>query len=177
MLSDKLAWMLEKQADRLTRSWVNMLKSNPNTASYHKIEDESLIQRIHEVYQKLSLWLDWEVSSRDLARFFMMIGQERHRDELPLSEVIYAVVLARRNLYEHIKEESVLKDSLDLQRLIEFNSRVTYFFDKAAFFVIKGYEGFSERVEEEEGLLDRVLHAFTTGTAPRGSEPDPPTGG
>lgn len=166
MLSDRLAWMLEKQADRLTRSWVKLLKSNPNTQSYHKIEDESLTSRIHEVYQKLSLWLDWEVSSRDLAQFFMMIGQERKKDELPLSEVIYAVILARRNLYEHVMEEGILQNALDLQRLIEFNRRVTFFFDKAVFFVIKGYEGFSDEAKAEEGLLDRVIQAFTAGTSP-----------
>ncbi len=165
MLSDRLAWMLEKQADRLTQSWVKMLKSNTNTQSYHKIEDESLTKRIHEVYEKLSLWMDWEVSSRDLARFFMMIGQERKKDSLPLSEVIYAVILARRNLHEHLMEEIVLQDSLDLQRMIEFNTRMNYFFDKATFFVIKGYEGFSEETKKEEGLLDKVIQAFSVGTS------------
>jgi len=166
MLSDRLTQLLEKQADRLTHSWLDMLKSNTNTESYHKLDDKHLIDRIHQVYQKLSLWLDWEVTSRDLARFFMMIGQERKQDEIPLSEVIYAIILARRNLQDHIAGESVIENSLDLQRLIEFNSRVNYFFDKAMFFVIKGHEGFAEKEEKQEGLLDRVLQAFSVGTSP-----------
>ena len=64
-------------------------------------------------------------------------------------------------------EQSVVHESIDLQRLIEFNSRVTYFFDKAVYFVIKGYEGFQPDKPEHEGLLDRILHAFDAGVGPR----------
>ncbi len=165
MLSDRLAWLLEKQADRLTQGWVTMLKSNVNTTSYHSLEDDSLIERIREVYEKMSLWLDWEVSSRDLARYFMMIGQERREENVSMSEVVYAIILARRNLFDHLNRENISETALDLQRIIEFNTRVNYFFDKAVFFVIKGYEIPEENYQEEEGWLDRVLSAFTMGTS------------
>ncbi|NQV36990.1 MAG: hypothetical protein HQ509_03175 [Candidatus Marinimicrobia bacterium] len=165
MLSDRLAWLLEKQADRLTKGWVTMLKSNVNTKSYHDIEDTSLIARIHEVYQKMSLWLDWEVSSRALARYFMMIGQERKNDTIAISEVVYAIILARRNLFDFLNKENISETALDLQRIIEFNARVNYFFDKAVYFVIRGYELPDEKKVEDEGWLDRVLSAFTIGTS------------
>ncbi|MCF7802286.1 MAG: hypothetical protein K9N34_09755 [Candidatus Marinimicrobia bacterium] len=166
MLSDRLASFLEHQADRLTASWVAMLKSNHNTPSYHDIEENDLVNRIHNVYEKLSMWLDWEISSGEVARFFITCGAERKAEDTPLSESIYAIILARRNLFDHLMEQSVIQDALDLQRLIEFNSRVTYFFDKAVYFVIKGYEGFEPEKAEREGLLDRILHAFGTGTSP-----------
>lgn len=167
MLSDKLALMIEQQAERLTNSWVAMLKSNHNTPSYHEVADHDLIHRIHSVYEKLSMWLDWEISSKEVARFFLNCGAERKAEETPLSESIYAIILARRNLFEHLMEQSVIHEAMDLQRLIEFNSRVTYFFDKAVYFVIKGYEGFHPEKPEHEGLLDRILHAFDTGVAPQ----------
>ncbi|MBC8215767.1 MAG: hypothetical protein H8E64_04550 [Candidatus Marinimicrobia bacterium] len=170
MLNDKLAWLLEKQADRMTRDWVTMLKANANTASYHKLKDESLVQRIHEVYEKLSLWMEWEVSSRDLARYFMMIGEERKMQGISLPEVVYAVILARRNLCDHLFEEVITMNALDMQRLIEFNRRVIYFFDKAVYFVMMGYEHFQGEKEKEEGWLDGVLHAFSVGTNPRGED-------
>lgn len=167
MLSDRLASILEQQADRLTASWVAMLKSNHNTPSYHDITENDLVNRIHNVYEKLSMWLDWEISSHEVARFFLNCGAERKAEDVPLSESIYAIILARRNLFEHLMEQSVIQGAMDLQRLIEFNSRVTYFFDKAVYFVIKGYEGFQPEKAEHEGLLDRILHAFDTGVAPR----------
>ncbi len=166
MLSDRLTQILEKQADRLTHSWLEMLQSNANTQSYHKLDDKQLIDRVHQVYKKLSLWMDWKVSSRDLAQFFTLIGQERRQEKLPLSEVVYAIFLARRNLQDHIKEESVIENALDLQRLIEFNTRVNYFFDKVTFFVIQGYENVTEEVKKEEGMLDKVIQAFSVGTSP-----------
>ena len=165
MISDQLVALLEQQADRLTHTWVDLLKNNENTQSYHQIKDEMLVERIHEVYNKLHLWLDWEVASVDLANYFMAIGQERERQSIPLSEVCYAVILARRNLYMHIMEEMVPENALEMRRLNEFNSRVTYFFDKATYFVIKGYEGQREAIVEEDGLLERILQAFTTGTS------------
>lgn len=165
MLSDRLAWLLEKHADRLTQGWITMLKSNVNTQSYHNIEDTSLVARIREVYEKMSLWLDWEVSTKDLARYFMMIGQERKRENIAISEIVYAVILARRNLFDHLNKENVPETALDLQRIIEFNTRVNYFFDKAVYFVIKGYEFPDENIVDEEGWLDRVISAFTIGTS------------
>ena len=88
MLSDKLAGLIEQQADRLTSNWVAMLKKNHNTPSYHDIADHDLIHRIHSVYEKLSMWLDWEISSNEVARFFLNCGAERKAEETPLSESI-----------------------------------------------------------------------------------------
>lgn len=165
MISDQLAQLLEQQSDRLTQSWVQLLKKNENTTAYHRFEDEQLVNRIHAVYDKLHLWLDWEVASADLARYFMMIGFERQQQDVPLSEMCYAIILARRNLYMHIMEEMVPENALEMQRLNEFNSRVTYFFDKAMYFAVKGYEGEQESISEDNGMLERILLAFKTGTS------------
>jgi len=165
MISDRLVQLLESQAERLTNSWVELLRSNENTQTYGVIDDAILIKRIHDVYRKLHLWLDWGVSSEDVARYFMLIGQERQEQDIPLCAVCYAVILARRNLYIHIMEESVPRDSLEMQQVNEFNSRITYFFDKAIYFIIKGYEGKHQQIIEEEGMLSRILQAFKTGTS------------
>ena len=70
-----------------------------------------------------------------------------------------------RNLFDFLNKENISETALDLQRIIEFNARVNYFFDKAVYFVIRGYELPDEKKVEDEGWLDRVLSAFTIGTS------------
>jgi hypothetical protein len=166
MLSDRLIQLIEKQADRLTKSWVKMIRTNENTPTYHSLSDVDLRKRIHDVYQHLGKWLNWELSSEQVIEFFIQLGRKRKRQNVPLSELCYAIILSRRNLIITILEEGIFSGTLDFQRVIEFNSRISLFFDKAIYFTIKGYEEHYRTHEEEPGVLSKLLQSFSMGVFP-----------
>ena len=166
MITEKLISMLETQSDELTRSWIALLKTNENTRSYQNLNDATLFEYSHIVYQQLQLWLDWQISSAEVAKLFWQVGQSRLDQSIPLTDLYYAVILARRNLYINILEKLGSEAAVDMEELIAFTSRITYFFDKIAYFVISGYTGESAPTPEDKTGLDDILTAFRAGSNP-----------
>jgi hypothetical protein len=162
---EKLISMLEQQADSLSESWVQLLKENKNTGAYQQLDQDSLIKHSHFVYQQLRLWLDWQSTSAEVAKLFWQVGVDRRSQAVPLSDSHYALVLARRNLFINILEKMGEDNAHDMQELITFTSRITYFFDKIGYFVIRGYEGSEEPSVADEAALESILTAFRAGTS------------
>lgn len=164
MIIEKLISMLDTELDSLSESWIKLLKENENTEAYQRLDDRELHEFSRFVYHQLKLWLDWQITSAELATLFWKVGIERKTREFPLSDIFYAMVLARRNLYINIIEKIGEGNDADLNEIIEFTGRITYFFDKIAYFVIKGYEGSAEPTAEDQASLNNVLDAFRAGT-------------
>ena len=159
--------LLETQLDDLSESWIKMIRENENTASFRDLDPSNLHKYSHFVYQQLKHWLDWQITSSEVAKLFWQVGVDRKEQNIPLSEAYYAVILARRNLYINILEKFNDSDVTDMQELIAFTSRITYFFDKIGYFVIKGYSGLDKPTGNDEAALDEILTAFRAGSSPR----------
>ena len=166
MITEKLISMLETQAGGLSTSWVKMLKENENTESKLGFSDMELTKFSRFMYEQLKLWLDWQTTSSEVAKLFWEFGIDRKAQNVSLAEIHYAIILARRNLYINILEKLGEEDVADMQELIAFTSRITYFFDKIGYFVIKGYEGLSGPSVKDEATLDGILDAFRSGSSP-----------
>ncbi len=165
MITEKLISMLETQSDELSATWVEMLKGNENTSSRLGFSDIELKKFSQFVYEQLKLWLDWQTTSAEVAKLFWNFGVDRKQQSIDLAEVHYGIILARRNLYINILEKMGEEDVADMQELIAFTSRITYFFDKIGYFVVKGYEGLGSPSEKDEAALDGILAAFRSGSS------------
>jgi len=163
VITEKLITMLDAHANELSASWVKMIRENENITVYKSLDNTILSKRADFIYQQLKMWLDWQTTSKEVARLFWEMGAERNIQGVPLSEVLYSSILARRNLYINILEQINAEESADMQEVIAFTSRITYFFDKISYFLAKGYEGSVEPLKDDEVALDRILTAFRAG--------------
>ncbi len=166
MIIEKLISLLETQADSLSESWIQLLKENEYVGTYQLIDEDNLSKYAHFIYEQLKLWLDWQLTSAEVAKLFWQVGVERKVQQIPISDIYYTIVLARRNLYINILEKIGEDDVHDMQEIIAFTSRITYFFDKIGYFVIKGHQGSEEPTAGDEASLDKVLKAFRSGSSP-----------
>ena len=164
MITERLISLLESHANELSASWVQMIKENENTESSLGFSPDELLDYSRFVYEQLRLWLDWQTTSGEVAKLFWDLGVEKKKQGIQLSELHYGLILARRNLYINILEKMGEEDVADMQELIGFTSRITYFFDKISFFVIKGFEGLTEPSAQDETALDGILSAFRSGS-------------
>ncbi len=165
MITEKLISMLDTHADQLSSSWVQMLKENESTESRLGFSDKELNDYSRFVYEQLKMWLDWQTTSSEVAKLFWEFGVDRKEKQVQLSEIHYGLILARRNLYINILEKLGEEDVADMQEVIAFTSRITYFFDKIGHFVIKGYEGLDAPSVQDEDALDGILAAFRSGSS------------
>ncbi len=139
MLSDRLVRMIEDHADELTRGVVNDLQSNARTQAYHKLSREELHHRAFEVYRNLGRWLSDKTDARVEASY-SELGKRRCAEVVPLSEVIYALVLTKYHLRDFIRSAGLVDSAVELYQEQELHRLVGSFFDKAMYYTAQGYE-------------------------------------
>lgn len=75
-----------------------------------------------------------------LKQRYAQIGARRARQGVPLSEVIWVIVMTKDNLWEFIKKESVLERPVEVFGELEMLQLLEQFFDRAIYHASTGYE-------------------------------------
>lgn len=138
--STRLVRMIENNADELTKKWLTIVRRHPGTPTYHKYDETALYNRAYRVYSQLGNWLSQETDKDFIARHYNALGARRRREEFALSEVVQALILTRRVLWFKIMSDGLLDSALELHLALELNNQVAYFFDRAIYFTVVGYE-------------------------------------
>jgi hypothetical protein len=139
MLSDSLVQMIEDHADKLTYGLVNDLKSNKRTTHYHHLTGDELHRRTYDVYRHLGHWITSKTEG-DIESSYTELGKTRYEEGIPLSEVVYALILTKNHLREYIRFSGMSDSAMDLHRERELRHLVGQFFDKAIYYTVRGFE-------------------------------------
>jgi len=139
MLSDRLVRMIESHAAELTSALVEDIRSNPRTASYHRLSTEAIQHRTYHVYKDLGSWLN-NKAEEDIESNYTRLGKEREAEGIPLSEVVYALVLTKYHLRDYIRVSGLTNSAMDLYQALELQRLLGQFFDKAIYYTVRAYE-------------------------------------
>jgi hypothetical protein len=140
-VAHKLVEMIEKNADELTKNWLDNVKKHANTPTYGKYGDEAeLYQRAYRVFSQLSKWISRDTSPEEIKNYWTGLGKQRRREGFALSEIVLAIAMVRQELWRKVQTEGLLDTAYDLYQAMELYNRVSLFFDKAVFFTAIGYE-------------------------------------
>ena len=165
MLYEKFIRLVEENADQITGEWLREVKVNPSTTGYREISDNALSYRIHDVYKRLGKWLlDEEPDFHKSAEHFIRLGRERSSEGIKTSEIIYALILSRVVLWRFVQRQGIINNALDLRQAMEFNQKITNFFDKAAYFAAVGVESkdiTEDKLFAEDGFIDKAVNSIT----------------
>ena len=139
-ISHKLVSLIESNADKITKAWLREVKERKETPTYARHDEERLYHRAFRVYRHLGEWISRERSKEDVADHYLKLGQRRREQGFALSEVVAALIIARRMLWVHVLTDAFLDTALDLNQALELSNRVVLFFDRATYYVSLGYE-------------------------------------
>jgi hypothetical protein len=103
-----------------------------------------LKERVYEIYHHLGTWL-LDKSETDIEQRYMAIGTRRAEQDVPLSELVWVIVLTKRNLLEFIDDVSFPGRSVDASEKQELWQRLDEFFDQAIHAAVVGYECGAEK--------------------------------
>ncbi len=134
----RLVDLIEEHADELTERLVRTVREDPRTIGYGEVGDEALGERAREVYTHLGQWLSKSSESAVESEYFRL-GEVRRAEGIPLSEVVMALLLVRRNLW-HFVESHGANTSLELRQQLDLELLVVRFFDRAIFHTVRWYE-------------------------------------
>jgi hypothetical protein len=140
MLSARLVRVIEEHAEQLTRGVLRDIASNPRTPAYHRLPAEELHRRAYDVYRNLGRWLG-DKTEENIAATYGGLGRARCAEGVPLSEVVYALVLTKEHLREYIRAVGLVDSAVELYLEEELHLLIGHFFDKAVYHTVKGYEG------------------------------------
>jgi hypothetical protein len=154
MFSYRLVRLIESNADGLAGGLEAKVQTSSHLGHLHHIPSHELRERVYEVYRHLGEWLLGK-NELDIEHRYREIGQRRAQQNVPLSEVIQAIVLTKENLWDFLKSEAVLDRAIEIMGELELLQMLEMFFDRAIYYAAIGYEVEIARGAEahEEGAM------------------------
>jgi hypothetical protein len=155
MISARLVEMIEIHANRLTADVAGDLLTNDRTRGFRAVRRADLERRIYDIFHHLGDWIGNPRADQVRAEFADWGGQ-RFGQGIPLSEIIYAVLLLKRHLRQYIRDHGLVDAAfprvereyvlpMHLQSLQNLHTQVDEFFDEALHALASGYEAAAQR--------------------------------
>jgi len=141
LLSDRIVNLVEKNAEHIARVWLADVTTNRSTPGYHTFDRQKLYDMMLNMTAHFSNWLSGSYENKDIRSRYIQLGEERKNEGFALSEVISALSLAKKHIWEFALSKGVWEKTIDIYMELELNRRINLFFDKAVFNMTKGYEG------------------------------------
>jgi hypothetical protein len=150
MRSRRLIELIETHAESLTQEVVRDVLSNEHTRSHVRIPKDELASRILALYQNLGNWIG-DPEDDAIRTEYEHWGRIRCRQGIPTSEIAFCLILIKKHLRLYIREHAAVVFSgdrlvagemapLELYSIQELNYVVGDFFDRALYYLLRGYE-------------------------------------
>jgi hypothetical protein len=150
MLAARLIQLIENHADSLTRETLEEILTNPRTASFRAVPRDELEPRVHALYRNLGNWIG-DPGEDKVRQEYEAWGRTRFRQGIPLSEIVYTLILAKHHLRRYIRDHGLVEYSGDrvvrsellpvqMYSVQELNAMIGEFFDRALYYLARGYE-------------------------------------
>jgi hypothetical protein len=143
LLAYRLLRLVETHSDALAAGLLERTSHSPLLPDYAHVPPEELRERVHEIYQHLAEWLLGK-GDVDVEQRYLEIGAKRAEQDVALSQLIWAIILTKKNLWDFLKQEAVLDRPVEIAGELEVEELLDQFFDHAIFYAAVGYERASE---------------------------------
>jgi hypothetical protein len=148
VLTYKLVHLIEYHSDNLAASLLRRLEHSERAGSYRNVPSPELKKVVSEIYHHLGAWLLNKTES-DIEQRCTAIGTLRAEQGVPLHELVWVIVLTKRNLCEFIDDMSFPGRALDAAEEQEMLALLDQFFENAIYAAVVGYEWSSEKCPQE----------------------------
>jgi 8-oxo-dGTP diphosphatase len=140
LLSDRLVNFIEMNSEKIARIWLKDVTTKQSTSGYRRFNSAKLYERAHVVLSQFGKWLGGYYTDSDIRDFYVELGRERRKEGFKLSEVISALSLTKKHIWEFALSQGMWQKPIDIYTTLELNRRIVIFFDRAAFYTVQGYE-------------------------------------
>ncbi|MFZ3266350.1 MAG: hypothetical protein WA172_20265 [Terriglobales bacterium] len=153
MLAYRLVRLIETNSEALATGLLTKVQSSELTRSYQKVPPEELKDKVGEIYRHLGEWLLGK-SSFDIERRYEEIGARRVHQGVPVSELIWVIILTKENLWEFLQKESVPERPAEAFGELKMLQLLDQFFDRAIYYASVGYERALTAAEAGAGTME-----------------------
>ena len=155
MIAAKLVELIEVHAEHFTSDVVRDLVTNERTRGFRTVRLEELEPRIFQIVYHLGQWIG-DPKSEMVQAEFTDWGRRRFEQGIPLSEIMYAVIVLKQHLRRYVSDHALVDAAfprvdgdyvlpMHLTSLQDLNGRLSRFFDEALYQLACGYEAQATR--------------------------------
>lgn len=140
MHAAKFIQHMKTNADRMCDSVTQRVR-NSNRCSELTIRVPVAEQRRCnlEIYRDL---IDWLAADTDaiIEKQYVALGMRRAQQGVPLSQLFWAVCIAREHLWDHMQQECLIEEPVEFWGGVNLLHSLNQFFDRALYFTLRGYQ-------------------------------------
>jgi hypothetical protein len=119
---------------------MNDVLANPSTADYRQLDQTRLSEDILRMLSRFGNWLGGVYKDSDIRDYYTTFGRESRENGVALSNVLSALSLVKKHLWEFALSQGMWHKTLDIYMALELDRRIVIFFDKAVFYTTQGHE-------------------------------------
>jgi hypothetical protein len=152
----KLIDLIEIKSENIARLWAADVMTHDRTLSYHFLPKDMVTGQGADFYKLFRRMSIAEKPYEEAKTFSWKYAQKFYKENIPLHEAIYALMLLRRNLWLYAEFQGTFFTALEKQQAVESLNRTILLFDYISYQVTEKYE---ELIYRD---LDKRLFAVET---------------
>lgn len=139
IISNKFVRLIEENHQEIIEHFMNDVLRNKKTVAYAKLDAHELYEIGSRVYRELSKWIAKDLPKEEVKAYYHKLGKIRLEEGIPASQFLQALVILKRHLWLFIKGK-LENEITDYKQALEVSNRIVLFFDRAAYYMLTGYE-------------------------------------
>ena len=140
MFAVRMIHLIDAHAARISEQLIGQLEKSDNCKELmQRVPRHELEMRAHEIYHHLSEWL-LATTHAEMEERYIGIGMRRANQGVPFSELLFSFALTKDCLWEHLEQDGLFEDPVELIGDLHLLRSVGRFFDRVAHAAAIGYE-------------------------------------
>ena len=140
MRAPKLVQLMKANSSALSEALVQKIRACGQCVDLlFKVPETEHKEYALEIFQDLTQWLGHETDSI-LERRYVALGIRRVEQGVPLSQVFWAVTIAREFLWDYTQQQCLHEEPVEFWGGVLLLRSLNSFFDRALYYLLIGYE-------------------------------------
>jgi hypothetical protein len=131
--------MIETHSQMLAETLEAKLLRSERCSDYNRVSSEEMKALVGGIYGHLGEWLITK-TEQDIERRYSMIGARRAEQGVPVSQLVWCIVLVKENLWDYLRNNEDLENTSQIFGELELTQMVDEFFDRALYYAVRGHE-------------------------------------
>jgi ADP-ribose pyrophosphatase YjhB (NUDIX family) len=139
-LSAKLIRFIDDNAEVISRRWLEDVRTNRSTPTYASFDAGASLDRSRVFILHYERWLEGKFSNQEIRNYYQHLGATRKAEGFSLSELLSAISLTRKHIWEFSLTHGVWNRTIDIYMALELERNMMLFFDKVSYHMAVGFE-------------------------------------
>lgn len=139
ILAHRLMKLIEKHSDALAETLEQRIIASDRCNEYCRVSAGELKTLVGGIYSELGQWLVTR-TEQEVAERYARIGAKRAAEGVPVSQLLWCIVMVKENLWDYLKNLEALEKATEIFGELELMQMVDRFFDHALYYAVRAHE-------------------------------------